>query len=407
MSLVTRSIAEEEVGTFRDLMWRGFGQEVLEDDRGPDRFLATTPLDRIVGAFDGATMVGTLAAYPFELTVPGGAAEAMAGTTMVTVQATHRRRGALTSMMRDHLDDARGRGESLAGLWASESAIYGRFGFGAATENDNVELHGPRIDVREDGGNVRYVDAKESLDVLGSVYDTVRSIRPGMLSRTEAWWRNEVLFDPSQWRHGASPIRAVVHESYGVADGYAIFRQKPEWGEAFPAGQIRVKELIAAADDAHTGLWRFLTSIDLFPEIRYWNVPVDDPLRWKVADPRRVTRKRWDALWLRVLDVGAALSARSYAADGTVRFGVTDPFQPDNDGVYALEVEAGTGSCRRVRGVEPDLAFDIDVLGALYLGGGDAVSTARGGRIEGREDAIVRLQRMFRGDIQPWCEEVF
>lgn len=407
MSLITRSIAEDEVGTFRDLMWRGFGQEVLEDDRESDRFLATTPLDRVVGAFDGPTMVGTLAAYPFELTVPGGAAHKMAGTTMVTVQATHRRRGALTSMMRDHLDDARSRGESLAGLWASESAIYGRFGFGAATENDTVELHGPRIDVREEGGIVRYVDADESLDVLGSVYDTVRGTRPGMLSRTEAWWRNEVLFDPSQWRDGASPIRTVVHESYGVADGYAIFRQKPEWGNAFPAGQIRVKELIAASDDAHTGLWRFLTSIDLFPEVKYWNAPVDDPLRWKVADPRRVTRKRWDALWLRVLDVGAALSIRSYAADGTVRFRVTDPFQPDNDGVYVLEVEAGAGTCHRGRGVEPDLAFGVDVLGALYLGGGDALSTARGGRIEGSEDAVVRLQRMFRGDIQPWCEEVF
>lgn len=407
MSLVTRPIAEGEVGTFRELMWRGFGQEVLEEDREPDRFLATTPLERIVGAFDGATMVGTLAAYPFELTVPGGAAVAMAGTTMVTVQATHRRRGALTSMMRNHLDDARERGEPIAGLWASESAIYGRFGFGAATENDNVELHGPRIDLHEEGGSVHYVDADESIEVLGSVYDAVRSTRPGMLSRTEAWWVNEVLFDPSRWRDGASPIRVVVHESYGVGDGYAIFRQKPEWGEGFPVGEIRVKEVIAASDDAHTGLWRFLTSIDLFPEIRYWNAAVDDPLRWKVTDPRRVTRKRWDALWVRVLDVGSALSARTYAADGTVRFRVTDPFCPDNDGVYSLEVEAGAGTCRRLRGVEPDLALGIDVLGSLYLGGADALSTARGGRIEGSEDAVIRLQRMFRGDIQPWCQEVF
>lgn len=407
MSLVIRPIVADEIATFRDLMWRGFGHEVLEEDREPDRFLAVTPLDRTVGAYDGATMVGTLAAYPFEITVPGGAAVAMAGTTMVTVQPTHRRRGALTAMMRDHLDDASERGEPLAGLWASESVIYGRFGFGSATENDLVEMHGPRIDLREEGGNLRFVNAAESLDVLSSVYDSVRRDRPGVLSRTEAWWNSEVLFDPPPWRDGASSLRVVVHESYGVPDGYALFRQKPEWGETFPAGQIRIKELLAASDDAHTGLWRFLASVDLFPEIHYWNVPVDDPLRWKVADPRRVTRKRWDALWLRVLDVPAALTARTYATDGVLRFRVTDPFRPDNDGLYELEVSEGSGVCQRVKGVEPDLSLEIDVLGSLYLGGGDAVSTARGGRIEGSAETVVRLQRMFRGDIQPWCEEIF
>ena len=228
-----------------------------------------------------------------------------------------------------------------------------------------------------------------------------------MLGRSEAWWTSEVLFDPPPWREGASPIRVVLHESYGVPDGYVIFRQKPEWGDAFPAGKIRVKELVAASDDAHTGLWRFLTSIDLFPEIEYWNVPVDDPLRWKVADPRRVTRKRWDAQWVRLLDIPAALSSRAYAADGVLRFRVADPFQPDLEGVYELEVSDGVGTCRRSKGSEADLSFEVDVLGGLYLGGGDAISKARGGRIEGDDDAVVRLQRMFRGDVQPWCEEVF
>lgn len=407
MSLITRPITGGEVATFRGLLARGFGFEIPEEDQEPDRFLAVTPLERTVGAFDGNEMIGTLAAFPFDITVPGGAAVAMAGTTMVTVQPTHRRRGALTAMMQEHLDDARARAEPLAGLWASESVIYGRFGFGPATENDQVEMHGPRIDLREEGGNLRFVAAEESLVVLAGVYDSVWRHRPGMLSRTPAWWKNEILFDPTRWRDGASPLHAVLHESYGIPDGYALFRQKPEWGEGFPVGQVRVKELIAASDDAHTGLWRFLTSVDLFPEIRYSNAPVDDSLRWKVADPRRVTRKRWDALWLRVLDVPTALAARTYAADGSLRFRLTDRFRPDNDGVYELEVVEGSGVCERVRGAEPDLVFDVDVLGGLYLGGGDAVSLARGGRIEGGDEAVVRLQRMFRGDSQPWCEEIF
>jgi predicted acetyltransferase len=199
----------------------------------------------------------------------------------------------------------------------------------------------------------------------------------------------------------------VVHETAGASDGYAIYRQKPNWEAGFPDGKISVRELIAPSTTAHTGLWRYLTTIDLFPQIEYWNLAIDDPLVWKVPDHRRIKRKRWDALYLRILDVVQALEARSYATDGIVRFDVDDPFLPDEGGRFELAVVDGVGTCRRIKGVKVDLSLATTDLASLYLGGNSALALAQAGRIRGDGATIVRLGRMFRGDVAPWCEEVF
>ena len=410
MPITTRPITGDEVPTFLTRLRRGFGQDPsgddVEADREVERFRAVAPLDRTVAAFDGDEMVGTLATFPFEVAVPGSAGLAMAGTTMVTVQPTHRRRGVLTAMMSDHLDDAAARSEPLAGLWASESAIYGRYGFGPATECDSVDMLQTHIEVSGPSGDVRLIDTGAAAEVLAPVYDAVAFGRPGMLSRTIAWWENARLHDPPGERHGMSALRIVVHESNGEADGYALYAQKGDWGEGFGNGEIRVWEVIALSGEAHTGLWRFLTNIDLFPRVGYWNMPIDDPLRWKVADPRRLVRKRYDGMWIRVLDVAAALSARSFAADGSIRLGINDTFRPTTAGTYELTVFEGKGECHRSDAVA-DVNLDVDTLGSLYLGGGHAVAAANGGRITGSEPDVIRLSRMFRGDTDPWCPEVF
>jgi predicted acetyltransferase len=227
-----------------------------------------------------------------------------------------------------------------------------------------------------------------------------------MLSRTTAWWENERLHDAPGEGGGTSSLRVVVHESDGGADGYALYRQKAMWGEGLGNGEIQVAEVVASTPKAHTGLWRFLTSIDLFPRLRYRHLPVDDPLRWKVTEPGRLIRKREEGLWVRVLDVVAALNARSYAADGTIRMGIADAFRPKTADTYELTVSDGHGTCRRSDGAA-DVSLEIDMLGSLYLGSGHALSAARAGRIAGSEEAVVRLGRMFRGDIDPWCPEIF
>lgn len=407
MAITTRPITQDEVTRFREMVSRGFGDDLGEQDRDPDRFNAMVPLDLTVAAFDGEEMVGTLAAFDFEVTVPGGAAVAMPGTTVVTVQPTHRRRGALTAMMRDHLDAVAGRGAPLAGLWASESAIYGRFGFGHATSKDEVEAPALAVIIdAEAEGTVRSIAPEDVATALAPIYDAKWKTTPGMLSRSEGWWEHEVVYDPVHHRKGTSAKRFVVYEADGAAEGYAIYAQKSNWSEEVPRGQVRVIEAIAITDRAHTGLWRYLTSIDLFPRIRWWNFPIDDPLWWKVDEPRRLVRKRGDALWVRVMDVPAALEARSYERDGSIRLAVDDPFRPDTSGVYELVVSDGEGKCVRVDG-SPDVSLGIDMLGALYLGGSSAVSMAAAGKLDGDEVSVALLHRLFHTDVAPWCEEVF
>ncbi|MEN8233384.1 MAG: GNAT family N-acetyltransferase [Actinomycetota bacterium] len=407
MSFTTRPIREGESLAFRRALARGFGDDLQEDVFPAEWFPELFPLDRTVGAFDGDAIVGTLGGFPFEVTVPGGASVPMAGTTIVTVAATHRRRGVLTAMMRDHLADTQSRNEPLVGLWASESVIYGRYGFGVATENEDVEMHQTHVSVDGEGGSVRLVDADEAGRLFPDVYDAVRSAKPGMLTRSATWWKTEVLFDPEQRRQGFSSQRYLVHETDGVVDGYAIYRQKGDWGDGFPNGEVRIREVTARTPTAHSGMWQFLTSIDLYPRIKYWNLAVDDPLRWKVPDHRRITRKRWDAMYLRLLDVVAALEARTYAFDGTVTFSVDDPFLPDVGGAFELTVEAGIGSCRRIEEGATDLAMSIVELSSLYLGAGHVDPMVKTGRLRGGSDVVELFGRMLRGDVAPWCEEIF
>ncbi len=407
MAITTRPITEDEVGDFREKLVRGFGEDLREADKDSERFLAVVPLDRTVAAFDGDELVGTLAAFAFEVTVPGGASVPMAGTTMVTVQPTHRRQGVLTAMMIDHLDDTAARNEPLAGLWASESPIYGRFGFGRATSRDVIEAPKDGLLIAGDSvGAVRSIDPDRVEELFAPVYERVRRERPGMLSRSPAEWKYEVLWDPEHWREGSSAKRFVLYEADGGAEGYAIYRQKSDWDDFVANGQVRVIEAIATSDRAHTGLWNYLANIDLYPRVKYWNLPTDDPLWWKLVDFRRVERKRSDALYVRIMDVPAALEARRYEADGTIRIGVDDPFRPDTSGVYELAVTGGEAKCVAVDG-EADVELRTDSLGALYLGGQSARSMAAAGRISGGHDHIGQLDRLFRSAAEPWCEEVF
>jgi predicted acetyltransferase len=407
MEITTRPIIEDESVAFREAIMIGFGEDLDDEEFPPEWFADLVPLDRTVAAFEGNQIVGTLAGFPFDVTVPGGVQIPMAGTTIVTVAATHRRRGLLTAMMRDHLDDGRSRGEPLVGLWASESLIYGRFGFGVATEREEIEMDQTRVSVEGDAGLVRLTTPEEAGKVFPALYDEERVKRPGMLSRSEKRWKREVFFDPSARRRGLSAQRYLVHETEGRADGYAIYRQKPNWEAGFANGEVRIREIIATTSAAHTGLWRFLTTIDLFPQVKRWNLPVDDPLRLKVPDHRRIIRKRWDALHLRILDVVQALEARTYAADGTLRFAVDDPFIPEAGGEFELTVADGVGLCHRIDRSGIDLTMDTVDLASLYLGGGDAEAMAMAGRMTGSEESVRNLNRMFRGDVAPWCEEVF
>lgn len=409
MDITVRPIAESEVDAFRAAIARGFGEDPFEEEDA-SHFLDVFEIDRLIAAFDGDEVVGTCGAFTFDLTVPGGTLP-MGGTTIITVQPTHRRRGVLRKMMQAHLDEMRGKGEPLAGLWASESGIYGRFGYGLAAEcaTTTIDTKSIAFTGEPPEGMVRLVSTDDAASILPELYDRVRPTRPGMLSRREGWWRHRVLRDVKHRRGGRSQLRIAVHYGgTGGADGptgYAIYRQKEEWGD-FPKGEVHVVEVMAPTPEAHEALWRYLTRIDLFPHVKYWNTPVDDELPWRVTEGRRVERKIWDTLWLRPIDIGRAMEGRKYASAAKIVLGVSDPAMPDNDGCYELDASPDGARCRRTS-ADPDVELGVDTLGAIYLGAPRTRSLARARLIKGGDEAVSTLERVMAWSPAPWCEEVF
>ncbi|MHC4209863.1 MAG: GNAT family N-acetyltransferase [Planctomycetota bacterium] len=405
MKLTVRPIEEAEFETFRAKIARGFGFDPHPEDDGR-LFRQTLDLDRTVCAFDGDEMIGTCAAYTFDLTVPGGILP-MGGTTIVTVQPTHRRLGVLTAMMRAHLAEIRDRGEPLAGLWASESSIYGRFGYGLAAEayDLKVDSRAIRFAGEAPAGAVRLVEPPEAQRLLPPVHERIRPTRPGLLSRSDPWWKMRFFYDPEHRRRGKSARRFAVYVNADRVDGYTIYRQKEKW-EEFPDGTVHVQEVMAATTEAHEALWRFLARIDLYPNVQYWNLPVDDELPWRVTDPRRIQRSIGDTLWLRLIDVPRALEGRRYACRERLVLAVHDPFLPDNSGRYLLDASPDGARCARTD-QDADLELPVEALGALYLGAHRVEALARAGIVSGSPSARAAAGRLFDSEPLPWCPEMF
>jgi predicted acetyltransferase len=403
-----RTITDADAEQFRRRLALGFGNDPDSDTASVERFQAIFEFDRTFAAFDGDDIIGTAAGFSLGLTVPGGAEVPMAGTTVIAVQPTHRRRGVFRALMESHLDDVASREEPLAGLWASESSIYGRFGYGPATYRHSIAIETGSIAFRDEQvkGSTRLLGAPEAEPIVRDLYEKARTTRAGFLSRSDAWWVHRVIADPESWRGGKSSNRYVVFEEDGSPTGYASYRQKAKWEDFAAGGEIDVSEVIATTAASHAGIWSFLTNIDLYTDLEYWNLPVDDALPFEITAPRRVRSKLVDGLWVRLMDVTAALEARAYETDGGITFDLIDASRPHNTGTYRLDVADGRGHCERVSSAA-EATFDTDVMGHLYLGGGNARAMAGAGRVEGDPESVGSLHRLFHTSQAPWCPEVF
>ncbi|MEU0459124.1 GNAT family N-acetyltransferase, partial [Streptomyces sp. NPDC006129] len=364
-----RILARDEWDKWYDTLLRSFGG-VPEAAEERELWNSLTEFDRSLGVWDGDACVGTAGAFSFRVTVPGGASVPAAGVTMVSVAATHRRRGILTSMMRRQLDDVRALGEPLAVLTASEPAIYGRFGYGAATFHLNAEIDTSRVRLSVPPGTddvrVRYAVPADVLDACEAVCARLVPERPGMLARLPGWERLGLL-DPESTREGASPLQCVVAERDGETVGYARYRVKPSWETPGPNGSVILRDSAALDPAADAALWRFLFDIDLTSTLVVRGRPVDDAWQYLVSDPRRCRPWVRDSLYVRPVDVGAALEARTYQTPVDVVFEVEDAFCPWNAGRWRLSGDAKGASCERTSDAA-DLALSVRELGAAYLG---------------------------------------
>jgi predicted acetyltransferase len=380
-----------------------FGNEV--DPEGEKRFTRMIPLERMHAAWDDGQIVGGAGAFPFQMSVPGGTLQC-AGTTVVGVAPTHRRRGVLRAMMRAHLDDAHERGEPIAALWASEETIYGRFGYGPAAFAGEVAIpreHNQFRAPRERAGTMRIVEKEEALQAFPALWEAQARERPGMFIRSKDWWELRTMRDPSERRDGAGPKRFALLELDGEPAAYAIYRHKMDWDNGVSAGKVVVVEAIGSSAAALVEIWRYLLDIDWIASINGWLLPPDHPLFFVLAQTRRMRYRSGDGLWMRLLDVGTALSGRTYPEDGEVVFDVRDAFCPWNEGRWKL---AG-GNAERTD-ADADLALDVSTLGAAYLGGIRFAQLAQGGQVEEvKSGAIERADGIFRHGLHPWCPEIF
>ncbi|MCL7377372.1 GNAT family N-acetyltransferase [Streptomyces sp. 35G-GA-8] len=371
-----------------------------------------TEFDRSLGVWDGDECVGTAGAFSFRLTVPGGAQVPAAGVTMVSVAATHRRRGVLTSMMRRQLDDVRSWGEPLAVLTASEPVIYGRYGYGVATEQLSAEIDTSRvrISIPEGSDDIRLRRVKPDdpvvRDACEAVYAAEVAGRPGMLARRPGWERHPVV-DAGQVKDGMSALQCVLAERDGEVVGFTLFHNKPEWDRSGPKGTIELRDLYALDPAAYASLWDFLFSIDLTSAVRAGNRPPDDPFQYLVSDIRRCQVRLRDSLYLRPVEVGAALEARTYRTPVDVVLEVTDAFCPWNEGRWRLSGDSKGASCERTAD-EAELALSVNELGAAYLGGVSLAALARAGRVrEIRPGALGEASAAFSSEIAPWLPHGF
>ncbi len=371
-----------------------------------ERFTQLMPLERMHAARENGQIVGGAGVFPFELSIPGGSIRC-AGVTVVGVHPTHRRRGVLRAMMRAQLDDVHARGEPVAALWASEETIYGRFGYGMASVCGDATIareHGEYAFPFESRGTVRFLDADEALELLPQVWERAFKRTPGMIRRPGPWWKNRTIADPLDRRDGGGPKRFALLDLDGEPQAYAIYRHNPAWEDGSSAARLGVIEVIAATPRATAEMWRFVLDIDWQATIAAQLLPPDHPLFFLLAKPRRLKLRLADGIWIRLVDVGQALSARSYAAEGDVVFEVADSFCPWNEGRWTLS----GGSCARTDD-EPDLRCDVSVLGSVYLGGFTFAELERGLRVEElRPGAVDRADAIFRRTtVRPWCPEIF
>lgn len=399
----------ERVEEFFRATARGFHLDYDPEPWQPSR--AVFEPERSFGFTAADRWVSTCTAFGRTMTVPGGTVP-VAAVTYVTVQPAYRRRGLLTQMMRHQLETlAEGGQEPVALLWASEAAIYGRYGYGAAS--GQLDLSGAtggtafRPEVELGAGSVGEVEPEDFRRVVVPLHARLLAGRPGALDRPLTWW-DRVLADHPSRRDGWSAVRhALHHDASGTVDGYLSFRVRPaRAGLVGPGGVVQVLSLDAASAEARARLWRFVLDLDLVDAFEA-HVAVDEPLLHLLADVRSVTARVTDGTYARLVDVPRALEARRYAADVDLVLGVRDPLLPQNDGIFRLRGGVDGAEVARVDR-SADVELDVRELGALYLGGTSAGALQRAGLVTERTcGAATALTAAFASPQQPFCPDHF
>lgn len=398
-------LTAEDREPFATVAGLAFG-ETVDDDWIAHTIAAelTDPSLSLVARDDGR-IIGTATVLDYTMSVPDATPVRCAGVTSVTVASTHRRRGVMRSLMRRQLDDVRAAGTAWAALYASESVIYGRFGYGIASRSLTFRLDGPwtRFAQPPAPTDIHPLDPADAPRRLAAIHEQVRGDVPGMMSMSEADWKLHLDYDPAHDRSGATARQVVWIPDAGAA----VYRVLPRWSDAGPDGRVRVERCMATGPAAWRALWHYLGSIDLTQHLEASLRPVDDPLPWLLSERRRLRISEGVPFYIRLVDVGAALSSRGTRTDTDVVVDVTDAFCPWNAHRWRLQGDGATLRCEPTDAYA-EVALDVRELASLSLGGVTPAELAVAGLVdERRAGALDRLGDLLAARRPPWNPFIF
>jgi predicted acetyltransferase len=394
---------------------RAMATTFLNDPDGPgtarrvDQLTRSWDPARAWGARDGGRWVATLRTEPRHLSLPGvgeGTRDLQVDAlTNVTVAATHRRQGLMRRMLDGSLRAARERGDPVSVLIAAEWPIYGRFGYAPATLSADYVLRrsGSGATCSGDPTRVRQVEREEFAEVAPAAYAAARRRRAGQIDRDAPWW-NRLLGRDGYAPSDELPHNWLVHDGERGPDGLLSWKASGEFGLVPPLGSVDVGDLATATDTAYRNLWSYLSGIDGVDQVSVSNRPVDEPVRWLLQDARAlVMTQQVDFLWLRLLDVPAALAARRYAVPGEVVLEVIDDAAHRFAvGRYRLRADGDDVECQNTD-QDADLEITQQALASIYLGGfGLRQLLLAGGALERSPGALTRVDLMFSVPLAPW-----
>lgn len=403
-SLILRHPTDDEWALMPAFDARAFGIAVpMPADELDDFRAQVEPHDALVVVEPGGPgdpLVALSLFYRMQVTVPGGPPVPAAGLSWVSVAPTHRRRGLLRRMLDAMFDRWESEQFPVAILTASEGGIYERFGFGPAAYADRVRVDPATATLRGTppaDSRVRFGTPEQIAERVPELHARWAATRPGAVNRGAATWRSILADRDFRQPDGAGGLHYLLHE-----DGYASYRMHSRGDHV----RAEIDDLCAVTEQAHTDLWRILTSLDLIDEVTGL-IPVDDPLPQKLINLRGVEiLGRSDRLWLSVLDVVAALPLRRYRGSARFVMAITDGYR-DRAGTYLLEITDGQAEVRRTD-EEPTVRMDISVLSTLYLGTSAARDFAAADRLwTDRPETLVALNVAFRGFPEPFAGTFF
>lgn len=356
-------------------------------------------------AFDGATMATSFAAFPFTIRANGGTLS-YAGVTAVGTRPEYRRRGLLRKIMTRAFAEQRERGQCVSGLWASQAAIYQRYGYAAMGALRRYQVD--TVDIRFYDGDegsleVRRFARTEALDTMKDLYRTFVKDRFGYLHRAQTMWIDTVLGEDSQ----SGPLWiGVAYTAAGEACGYVVYSLRSDKVKHAARGQeIVIRDLVWLNTDAYRSLWRYIAMHDLVGRVVWENAPIDDPLLELLQEPRMLHTQDTEPSWFRIVDVEQALANRGYDSTGEVVIAIDDDsLAPWNAGRWHLHAEAGEVHVSATQR-SADVHTTVKCLAAMFTGARRATDLYHWGLLDADPNLLPQLDRLFATRYAPHCPD--